>query len=67
MPYGFKSMTLRTCTLERLRKIAGEAHRSPQEQIEAMLDTFEAMQIVNAGILPHPPDAEPVPLVTVKP
>lgn len=63
----FTTVKIRRTTLERVRKIAKRDRRSTPQQLDVIIDMFEQWQIVSVSSIPHPPDAEPVPLITVAP
>ncbi len=57
--------------LTKLNRLAKMYRRSATQQIEWMVDQqlsgLDAMKATDVTTLPHPPDAEPVPVITVQP
>jgi hypothetical protein len=49
----------------RVRALANANHRTLRAQLEVIIDAFEGWQIQSATTLPHPADAQAVPVVTV--
>ena len=63
---GFTTIRVRNSTLRRIREMAVNGYRSVGAQIDLLVDE-KLMQVVSVSTLPHPDDAEPVPLVLVAP
>jgi hypothetical protein len=65
MDNKYVTVKIKRTTLEIIRKLADMNYRSVPQQIEAMADAFETMNIQSVTQLPHPPGANAIPVVHI--
>jgi hypothetical protein len=65
MENKYTTVKIKKTTLARLRKLAEVGFRSPPEQIDCMVNAFEIIGIQSVTMLPRPPGANVVPVVTI--
>jgi hypothetical protein len=69
-PTQYRTIKLDAGTYGRLQKMAWLAHRTIEMQLAWLMDAVESgkhYETVSVSMLPHPLDAEPVPLICVAP
>ena len=62
---NYKRVAMEVDTYDALVKMARENGRTISGQLRLMVEAFETMHIKSVADLPHPADANPVPVVTV--
>jgi hypothetical protein len=65
MDNKYTTFRIKRTSLERLRCLAHIGFRSPPEQLDAMIEAFEKLNIQSVTMLPRPPGANVVPVVTI--
>lgn len=63
----YTTVKIRRSTLKRLNSIAKQEKRSATQQLDVIITTFEHWRCTSISALPHPPDAEIVPVINIVP